>query len=116
MVSVMEVSARLDEFIRTQEIANASFAPDRAHQDIINTVMRERVDELEAKVVTLEDQDLARGHRVAGHQGAPREDGGGVAEAHGAGDDGGGSWLRVDALGVGFRGAKERDGWAQIRA
>ena len=65
----MEVKAHLKEF-RNHEIQNLSFALDRARLDIVNTERRGSFNELaarldgekglEARVVTLEEQDVER--------------------------------------------------------
>ena len=47
MGSVEEVGACLDEFMRRQEIANSTFAPDRENQDVVNTELGNRVGALE---------------------------------------------------------------------
>ena len=48
MVSVEEVSARLECFIRQQTIAHASVAPDREHQVVVNMELRNKLVALEA--------------------------------------------------------------------
>ena len=67
MVSVEDVSARLDEFVRGQQILNEGFAPNAERQDEVNTELREaniklsqRADELEAKTAKLEEEDVER--------------------------------------------------------
>ena len=67
MVSVEDVSARLREFMRIQQIANEGFAPNAERQDFINTGLREanielsqRVDVLEARTAKLEEDDVER--------------------------------------------------------
>ena len=67
MVSVEDVSVRLEESVRDRQILNEGSAPNAGHQDEVNTELREanvslsqRVNECEAKTAKLEEEDLAR--------------------------------------------------------
>ena len=57
-MSLAEVSARLDEFIRNQENANLRFEPDRENQDVINTELRGMITVLEKRTTSLEQADI----------------------------------------------------------
>ena len=57
-MSLAEVSARLDEFIRNQENANLRFEPDRENQDVINTELRGMITVLEKRTTSLKQADI----------------------------------------------------------
>ena len=57
MMTVAGVAARLDEFMRVQEIANEGFTPDREAQAMINTEVRGKIAELQTRVKELESAE-----------------------------------------------------------
>ena len=65
MVTVADVAARLDEFMRVHEIANEGFTPDREAQYMINTEVRGKIVELEAR---LKESESAEAEHVGDAQ------------------------------------------------
>ena len=55
MVSVEDVSARLNEFMRNQQLANDRFEPHGERQDVTNTELREASIELIKRTAKLEE-------------------------------------------------------------
>ena len=60
MVTVADVAAKLDEFMRVKEIANEGFTPDREAQDMVDTEMRGKIVDLETKVKELESAEAEK--------------------------------------------------------